>query len=326
MKALLTKAIEKFNIYGHENCFNFLLNQKMIYDEETFNSIKEKFIYNVNSNSKLHRSITTTTTEDDNESNEQFNIMQTPFISNINPLIYLINTLDKESAEKLSYENFKAVEIARFFRSNINELNKNIVGGYLCSGKAFNIKVVQYFIDSFNFKKVHILEAMRLLFNELYLLGEGQIVDRIVQIFGEKYHKENPSVLKNPDLSYYLAFSIIMLNTDLHREEVEKKMTLTEYSQRLLQMCPNEKIDDKYLADLYKKVLTNPLVMPGQKLSTNKTKKELIKQEKDSILRSTFAKLQNVSITANSYVCEVNNYNIRHLMECSWSNFLSIFS
>lgn len=326
MKALLTKAIEKFNIYGHENCFNFLLNQKMIYDEETFNSIKEKFIYNVNSNSKLHRSITTTPTEDDNESNEQFNIMQTPFISNINPLIYLINTLDKESAEKLSYENFKAFEIARFFRSNINELNKNIVGGYLCSGKAFNIKVVQYFIDSFNFKKVHILEAMRLLFNELYLLGEGQIVDRIVQIFGEKYHKENPSVLKNPDLSYYLAFSIIMLNTDLHREEVEKKMTLTEYSQRLLQMCPNEKIDDKYLADLYKKVLTNPLVMPGQKLSTNKTKKELIKQEKDSILRSTFAKLQNVSITANSYVCEVNNYNIRHLMECSWSNFLSIFS
>jgi Sec7-like guanine-nucleotide exchange factor len=64
---------------------------------------------------------------------------------------------------------------------------------------------------------------MRVLFYELPLSGEAQVIDRVVQTVGEKFHKQNPHELKNPDFCYYLAFSILQLNTDLHRSEVEKK-------------------------------------------------------------------------------------------------------
>ena len=254
------------------------------------------------------------------------NIMQSPFISNINPLVYFLSSLDKETLLKTTYEDFTAFEMARFIRSNINELNKNTVGEYLCGSKKFNIKVLHYFIYSFSFKGMHILEALRSLFNELYLIGEGQIVDRVVQVFGERYHRENPNLLKNPDLSYYIAFSIIILNTDLHREEVSNKMTLAQYKNQLFQLCPNEKVDEDYLADLYKRVLSNPLVMPGQKISSNKTKKELIKIEKDNIMRSTVARLQSITNISHNYISEVSNDDIKRLMESTWSNFLSIFS
>lgn len=308
MKALLSKSIDKFNIFGANNAFSFLKTQKMIYDEDTFNSTKEQFI------------------KEESHPVNDINIMQSPFISNINPLVYFLSSLDKETLLKTTYEDFTAFEMARFIRSNINELNKNTVGEYLCGSKKFNIKVLHYFIYSFSFKGMHILEALRSLFNELYLIGEGQIVDRVVQVFGERYHKENPNLLKNPDLSYYIAFSIIILNTDLHREEVSNKMTLAQYKNQLFQLCPNEKVDEDYLADLYKRVLSNPLVMPGQKISSNKTKKELIKIEKDNIMRSTVARLQSITNISHNYISEVSNDDIKRLMESTWSNFLSIFS
>ena len=159
--------------------------------------------------------------------------------------------------------------------------------------KKFNIKVVENFINSFDFKDKDIVESLRLLFLELPLSGEGQIVDRIVQIFGKKYHRENPTKFTNPDLSYYIAFSIIMLNTDLHREEVEKKMTKQQYTQQFIVMCPNEKIDEEYLGKIYDEILKNPLVIPGQKLSiANKNKQDLLKLEKESILSTTYGKFK----------------------------------
>ena len=108
---------------------------------------------------------------------------------------------------------------------------------------------------------------MRVLFYELPLSGEAQVIDRVVQTFGEKFHRQNPHELKNPDFCYYLEFYLLQLNTDLHRDEVENKMTLKQFINALNLSTGNDKIDPKYLENLYNKVLTDPLVIPGQKLS-----------------------------------------------------------
>ena len=56
--------------------------------------------------------------------------------------------------------------------------------------------------------------------------------------------------MKNPDHCYYLSFALLQLNTDLHRDEVKKKMTLEEFIKRLNEQTGegngSNPIDEKY--------------------------------------------------------------------------------
>ena len=123
----------------------------------------------------------------------------------------------------------------------------------------------------------------------------------------------------------------MQLNTDLHRDEVKKKMTLDEFVARIYELIPggnnNDSIDKKYLEILYNKILKDPLVVPGMKLSSMKNnKKELIKKERDNIMKTTFDKLTNINNSSNiNYITDIDNDNIKHLIEFSWSNFFSIY-
>ena len=203
--------------------------------------------------------------------------MQTSFLSTINPLVYFIIKEYKEKLPTLTFDDYTAFEMALFIRTNLKKLNRERVGDYLCSGK-----VLTYFINSFDFSNHNILDAMRVLFYELPLSGEAQVIDRVVQTFGEKFHRQNPHELKNPDYIYYLAFFLLQLNTDLHRDEVENKITLRQFINALNLSTGNDKIDPKHLENLYNKVLTDPLVIPGQKLSgATKNKKELLQDKKE---------------------------------------------
>ena len=330
IKALLTKAINKFISNGGGSCLTFLKIHRMIYNEETFNKYKQKYIEVItspNGTKKAAFRALNEYNEDDLsslESSEQINIMETPFISNINSVPFLLQPLSLEEMNTVTYDDFTAFEMARFLRSNLKELKRDKLGNYLCSGKDFNKKVAKYFIFSFNFKGLHVMDALRVMFEDFPLVGEGQIIARLMLIFGEKYYKDNPNF--NADLAYYVAFSILMLNTDLHRDEVTSKMTCQEFIKNFQDMAQDNRIDQKYLEDCYNRVRDNPLIIPGQKLNTNsKNKQELIKQEKENII-SSVERLSTRALITNNYIKEIDNDNIKQLIECSWSNFLGIFS
>ena len=342
IKKLLEKAIEIFNIgKSSSDCFKYLQKEKMIFTESTFTKIKSTYIDDINNNT-IKNDYSKLLSPEENTiisemSSEEVsldiyrnaNLMQSPFLSTINPLVYFIIKEDKEKLPSLNFDDYTSFEMARFIRTNLKKLNRERVGDYLCSGKPFNIKVLTYFINSFDFSNHNILDAMRLLFYELPLSGEAQVIDRVVQTFGEKFHRQNPQELKNPDFCYYLAFSILQLNTDLHRDEVENKMTLKQFINALNLSTGNEKIDPKYLENLYNKILTDPLVIPGQKLSGSiKNKKELLIEEKKNIMKTTIHQLNTInSLTSNyNYLTGVDNDNIRNLLEFFWSNFFSIYS
>ena len=342
LKKYLEKAIEVFNIGKRTSEFlNYLEKEKMIYSEQSFSKIKSSYIDDINNNTiqndynKLLSPEEFTIINDVSseevslEVYKSTNLMKNPFLSTINPLVYFIVTEDKEKLPTLNYEDYKAFEVARFIRTNLKKLIRERVGDYLCSGKDFNKKALTYFINSFDFANQNLLEAMRVLFYELPLSGEAQVIDRVVQTFGEKFHKQNPHELKNPDFCYYLAFSILQLNTDLHRSEVENKMTLKQFIDQLNLSTGNERIDPKYLENIYNTIAIDPLVIPGQKLSgSNKNKKELIQEEKKNIMESTFYQLNTLTnISSNyNYVMGVDNDDIRNLLESSWSNFFSTYS
>ena len=342
LKKFLEKAIEIFNIGKKSSEFlDYLKKEKMIFSESSFSKIKSSYIDDINNNTiqsdynKLLSPEDSTIISDSSaegislEVYKSTNLMKNPFLCTLNPLVYFIITEDKEKLPTLNYDDYIAFEVARFIRTNIKKLIRDRVGDYLCSGKEFNIKVLTYFINSFDFSEHNLLDAMRVLFYELPLSGEAQVIDRVVQTFGVKFHRQNPHELKNPDYCYYLSFAILQLNTDLHRDEVDNKMTLKQFIDNVGASTGNEKIDPKYLENIYNKVQTDPLVIPGQKLSgSTKNKKELIQEEKKNIMESTFYQLNTITnISSNyNYVIDIDNDNIKNLLESSWSNFFSTYS
>ena len=70
-----------------------------------------------------------------------------------------------------------------------------------CAGLSFDIAIRMY------------LESFR-------LPGEAQKINRIMETFGAHYHRQCPDIFRNADAVYVLAYSVIILNTDQHNNQV----------------------------------------------------------------------------------------------------------
>ncbi len=83
------------------------------------------------------------------------------------------------------------------------------------------------FIDLYNFKKTSFIDALRILLSGFRLPGEGQKVDRVMEKFGEKYVRDNPSSFSSAEPAYILAYATIMLQTSLHNPQARSgRMTI----------------------------------------------------------------------------------------------------
>lgn len=63
--------------------------------------------------------------------------------------------------------------------------------------------------------------------------GEAQKIDRIMEKFAERYCCDNPGAFRSADGAYLLAFALIMLNTDAHNPQADKKLGLNDF----INMC-----------------------------------------------------------------------------------------
>ena len=53
--------------------------------------------------------------------------------------------------------------------------------------------------------------------------------------------------IKTADAAYVLAFSIIMLNTDLHSPQIRKRMTIEDYGRNLKGVNDKEDFSPEYI-------------------------------------------------------------------------------
>lgn len=62
--------------------------------------------------------------------------------------------------------------------------------------------------------------AIRMYLESFRLPGEAQKINRIMETFGMHYHRQCPDIFRNADAVYVLAYSVIILNTDQHNNQV----------------------------------------------------------------------------------------------------------
>jgi len=72
-------------------------------------------------------------------------------------------------------------------------------------------------MNNFDFANQRLDAAFRTLCAKLYFKAESQQLDRIIEAFAKRYYECNPTTLLHCfDVVYAVAYSLLLLNTDLH--------------------------------------------------------------------------------------------------------------
>ena len=127
-------------------------------------------------------------------------------------------------------------------------MDKRLLGDYL--SRPENVAVLSEFIDLFDFRGIDVAEAMRALCEAFRLPGEAQQIARVTETFAHAYYASRPAGIRSEDAVYVLAYSIIMLNTDLHNPQVRRRMTVADYQKNLRGVNDGQDFDPEYLAQL----------------------------------------------------------------------------
>ncbi|GMF50004.1 unnamed protein product [Phytophthora fragariaefolia] len=147
-------------------------------------------------------------------------------------------------------------------------LNKTLIGDYIGDGPIekypFNAAVRDAYVAMFDFRSAPSLdEALRMFLAKFRLPGEAQKIDRMMEAFSKQFYLQAGSSgpLADADAAYVLAFSIIMLNTDLHSDHIAKKMTVEEFIRNNRGINAGEDLPSEYLTDLYYNILEKEIQM-----------------------------------------------------------------
>ncbi|KDN49031.1 hypothetical protein RSAG8_02384, partial [Rhizoctonia solani AG-8 WAC10335] len=101
---------------------------------------------------------------------------------------------------------------------------------WLGSPSEIRHQALAYYIAYFDFGGLEIDEAIRQLCNKLYIKGETQQIDRVIEAFSEHYMLQNPrSLWQVSDIVHVVSFAIILLNTDLQAAELNSHITSSRF-------------------------------------------------------------------------------------------------
>ncbi|TFY68354.1 hypothetical protein EVJ58_g1044, partial [Rhodofomes roseus] len=115
------------------------------------------------------------------------------------------------------------------------------------SADPFHARALRAYIEHFNFRGDPLDVAVRKLLMDVGLPRETQQIDRVIEAFAARYVQCNPNLYTSEDHPYILAFSLIMLHTDVFNKHNKRKMTKVDYMKNTrLPGVPPEVLDCFY--------------------------------------------------------------------------------
>ena len=177
----------------------------------------------------------------------------------------------------------EARDIALFFR-NTPFLKKQNIGEFLGDITEISLLTLKYFAESFDFKNIDIVQALRLFLSTFQLPAEGQKIDRIIEHFASKYYNDNRDLFVNADSAFYLSYAIMILQTELHNPNIKEKMTLEGFIKLLEGQNVEGYLKKEYLSDIYQQILEQPLSLPELEEEKEKQYKEKNEMEKQRLI------------------------------------------
>ncbi|KAG6850833.1 hypothetical protein H0H93_008136 [Arthromyces matolae] len=100
---------------------------------------------------------------------------------------------------------------------------------YILSPNLFYGEALRAYIGEFDFMDDPLDIALRKLLMDVGLPRETQQIDRVIEAFANRYLQCNPELFSSEDHPYILAFSLIMLHTDVFNKSNKRKMSKADY-------------------------------------------------------------------------------------------------
>jgi len=96
------------------------------------------------------------------------------------------------------------------------------------------------FINQYDLKDMPFVQALRTVLLGFRLPGEGQIVDRVMECFGEKFVSDNPKGSDqvqgemSAECVFLLSYATMMMQTSLHNPNAAKsRMTVEDFGKMI---------------------------------------------------------------------------------------------
>lgn len=150
---------------------------------------------------------------------------------------------------------------------------------------SFYAAVLRSYMRSFSFFEEPMDMAIRKLLMEAELPKETQQIDRCLQAFANRYHECNPGIYATPDQAYFVAFSLLILHTDVFNKNNKYKMQKADY----LKNTRGEGIFDDVLECFYDNISYTPFIHLEEDVSTNSDRAGSIKLKKKSVFPTAMA-------------------------------------
>ncbi|KAI9492851.1 hypothetical protein BDB00DRAFT_826694 [Zychaea mexicana] len=177
------------------------------------------------------------------------------------------NWKPKKGVQILAHNGFFNIddpqEVARFLL-NTEGLSKAVIGEFLGEYDEVNVAIMHAFVDELDFGNMNFVDALRHLLQTFRLPGEGQKIDRFMLKFAERYVHFNPNVFANAETAYVLAYSVIMLNTDLHSPHVKRRMTLNDFIKNNRGIDDGSDISTELLETCFEEIQNNEIKLKDE--------------------------------------------------------------
>ena len=158
--------------------------------------------------------------------------------------------------------------LVRFFRTTPG-LDRRKIGEFLGGHEPLQLSTLDAYVDSFRFDEVRgakagevgMDDALRAFLDGFFLPGEAQQIARILEKFSLAFFQHCPGPLTTSDAAYVLAYAVIMLNTDAHNAQVQKKMTKDEFVRNLRGVNGGKDLPQPYLSSLFDSITSHEIRM-----------------------------------------------------------------
>lgn len=228
-------------------------------------------------------------------------------------------------------------DIAQFLHQE-ERLDSTQIGEFLGDNDRINKEVMYAYVDQMDFQGKDFVPALRTFLEGFRLPGEAQKIDRLMEKFAARYLECNQgqTLFASADTAYVLAYSIIMLTTDLHSPQVKNKMTKEQYIKMNRGINDSKDLPEEYLSAIYDEIAGKKISMKETKELTLKSNKQSVASEKqrrllynvemEQMAKTAKALMEAVSHVQAPFTSATHLEHVRPMFKLAWTPFLAAFS
>uniref|UniRef100_A0A4W3GFE2 ARF guanine nucleotide exchange factor 1 n=1 Tax=Callorhinchus milii TaxID=7868 RepID=A0A4W3GFE2_CALMI len=254
--------------------------------------------------------------------------------------IELFNKKPKKGIQYLQEQGMLGTtpeDIAQFLHQE-ERLDTTQVGEFVGDNDKFNKEVMYAYVDQLDFSSKDFVSALRMFLEGFRLPGEAQKIDRLMEKFAARYLECNQgqTLFASADTAYVLAYSIIMLTTDLHSSQVKNKMTKEQYIKMNRGINDSKDLPEEYLSAIYDEIAGKKISMKETKelaiksskhnVASEKQRRLLYNLEMEQMAKTAKALMEAVSHVQAPFTSATHLDHVRPMFKLAWTPFLAAFS